>query len=291
MSVRSPRIASPSLPRIVLALLLGGAIPGLAAQQDDSGSAASDAANSDSPPALAAKRPALLASAETLRPDPVPRDARALGPDEWLDLKAAGEPFAVLYRAPAQAQATGAVLLVSEHGGAAGSARSAQLRPALTRLGFHTYLLGQKQNPERTSEPFAAAAEPIAARVGAVIAHMRSTHGGESVSGTAFTNLVISEGSTGRWVTALEPAGINGLVFVDVPAPARRADNWLLKPTLPVLMVQTAPRGWPPEQAIGATTELHLLPRQPLRVGGGLVLRTVRGWVKRLSAPAASKRS
>ncbi|MFK7915113.1 MAG: DUF3530 family protein [Pseudomonadales bacterium] len=269
-------------------MLLSLALTASAAEQTQT-SPATAPATDGAPAGAAVERPALLASAETLHPDPVPRDPLALGPDEWLELSAGGQSFSVLYRAPAQSQASGAVLLVSDrNGGAASAARSAQLRPALARLGFHTYLLGQRQSPTDSS---GAVDSAIAARVGAVIDRMRSAHGSEGGTGATFSNLVISEGSAGRWVSALEPAGIDGLVFIDVPAPRRRADNWLLKATLPVLMVQTAPRSWPPEQAIGATTELHLLPRQSLRAGGGLVLRTVRGWMKRLSAPAASKRS
>ena len=240
------------------------------------------------------ERAAVLGSLESLQPDPVPRDPRAMGPDEWLEMRTDNGPFSVLYRAPAQAQASGAVLLISDRrGGAHSAARSAQLRPGLARLGFHTYLLGLNYRPDNAVEDSSRTpgAKQIADRVDAVIAHMRAAHGSESGTGTAFTSLVVSEGSAGRWVTELQPQGIDGLVFVDTPTPHRRADNWLLKPTLPVLMVQTAPYSWPPEQSLGATTELHLLPRQPLRAGGGLVLRTVRGWVKRLSSSAASKRS
>lgn len=238
-------------------------------------------------PTAPSLRAAVLTVPETLSPDPVPRDPRALGPDQWQTLNAAGTNFSLLYRAPAQAQASGTVLLVSDKSiGAASAARTTQLRLGLARQGYHTYQLSLPQEALRSDEDSAAS---IAGRVQAATAHLQASHG--SAGGASFNRLIISEGAAGRWVTALQPSGIDGLVFVDVPVPARRIDNWLLKPTLPVLMVQTAPHAWPETQPLGATTELHLLPRQSFRGLDGPLVRTVRGWLKRLSAPAASKRS
>lgn len=246
--------------------------------------AAAESNDAPAPVDRESPRSALLPVTETLHRDPVPRDPSAMGMDTWQQLEAAGRPFQLLYRAPAQAQASGTVLLVSARsGGGASAARAVQLRLGLTKLGYHTYLLGLPTDTD--------AADAIASRVDAAAQHMLAAHGAERGTGTQFAALIISEGAAGRWVKALEPAGIDGLGFVDVPTPPTRADNWLIKPTLPLLVVQTAPRTWPAEQPLGATTELHLLPRQSLRSADGVLLRTIRGWVKRLSAPAASMRS
>ncbi len=219
-----------------------------------------------------------------------------MGIDEWREVFVAGQSVPILYRQPAQAQARGAVLLVSSRSqGGTSAARSTQLRQGLTRLGFHTYLVGlppintPTATVETEDEQQSRDAQ-IAERVTAAAALMTNNHSAERSAGNEFTSLILSEGAAGRWVRAVANANVDGLVFIDTPSPKRRSDNWLLAPTLPVLMVQTAPYGWPPEQPLGATTELHLLPRQSLRATDSLLLRTVRGWTQRLSA-AANKRS
>jgi hypothetical protein len=237
----------------------------------------------------------------------VPRDPRSLGTDAWTQITVAGKPVPLLHRPPAQAQASGTALIVSHRSdGPASAARAASLRTGLARHGFHTYLLALTPLASQAMALLDDAAREaeeklLAARVKAAAEFVTGQHAGEAASGTQFANLLISEGASGRWLRQWDGAGLDALVFVDVPPPPRRADNWLLAAALPSLVVQTDPYRWSPEQPLSAGTELHLLPRQALRPPAGigsrarpredLVLRTVRGWVQRLFAPDARSRS
>lgn len=307
----------PDTRRYPHAKLLCGLLPGLLlavlparAAEPTADAAAAGAAPAE--PAVGAtanatQRPALLAPTATLSDSGPPQDPRSLGPDEWREVPVGGRPVRLLHRAPAQAQATGTALIVSHRSyGADSATRAARLRTGLARHGYHTYLLAvEPLASERLAllpdaERAAQDAE-LAGRVQAASEYVRSSHAGEGAAGATFANLLISEGASGRWLRNWDAQGLTALVFVDVPEPARRADNWLLAATLPTLLIQTRPYYWSPEQPLGSSTELHLLPRQAnrppprrgssARPGEGLVLRNIRGWVQRLLTAPASSRS
>ena len=73
------------------------------------------------------------------------------------------------------------------------------------------------------------------------------------------------------------------LVCVDTPVNGQPLQvSQQLQPlvdvTVPTLVLQHAPRRWPPHQAVGQDVELHLLPRLN---GQERLLKRIRGWLKR----------
>ncbi len=179
----------------------------------------------------------------------------------WFDWQGEQRWMAVQ---PARTEVRGSMLLLAEEGASAnGHGHLAALRRALPAHGWQTYF---------TNLPDA---EGIAALLSAARGRVQA----------AETLLVVCEGEACKRLVGIDPGGVSGIVYVNVPwlpqglVSAELAASWSNLPA-PALILQEHPYRWPEELPVAQGTELQLLP-----VGhaarDSLVQRKLRGWLKR----------